>query len=344
MLEKSTVTKQDIKIILADKYGIDKINNVIHLKSGSANCYRIQAAEGEFILKEFQSEYSVNDIEMEPTITEFVRERGIPAARFLPTLTGEYVWEFRGHAFHLQEFVYGVTFANNKAPYWLLQDSARILGRLHQILKDFPPLKEGFGSEWFDRWNVDRSRRQYADLIEVAERLPKSGKKERILADLYYKMEQISKAADIRIKPDKLTCRNSHGDYNILQFICGPSSVKALIDFSAACVLPVVWEIIRSYTYADPECINSQINISNLKSYVLLYLKSGGELTQYDLEMMPHLKHFQLLRSRYGYKEYLILNTENREQLINFGFWRTNICRWLEQHGEFLSQELSKLL
>lgn len=344
MLEKSTITKQDIKIILADKYGIRNVNNVIHLKSGSANCYRIQSAGGEFVLKEFQSECLVDDIEMEPTITKFVRERGIPATRFLPTLTGEYVWEFRGRAFHLQEFVHGVTFTNNKAPYWLLQDSAHILGRLHQILKDFPPLKEGFGSEWFDKWNVDRSKRQYADLIEFVERLTNNGKKERILTDLYYKMEQISKAARIRIKPDKLIRRNSHGDYNILQFICSPSSVKALIDFSAACVLPVVWEIIRAHTYADPECINSQINISNLKSYVLLYLKSGGELNRYDLEMMPHLKHFQLLRSRYGYKEYLILNTENREQLLSFGFWRTNMCRWLEENSEFLSEELSKLL
>ena len=344
MLEKSTVTEKDIKILLADKYRIRQVNNVIHLKSGSANCYRIQTAEGDFILKEFQSEYSVNDVKMEPIVTEFVRERGIPATRSLPTMTGEYVWEFRGRAFHLQEFVQGIIFANNKAPYWLLQDSARILGRLHQILSDFPLLKEGMGPEWFGKWNVDRSRQQYVALIEVAERLPQNGKKERILTDLYYKIEQISKMAHIHVKPDKLTCRNSHGDYNILQFICGPSSVKALIDFSAACVLPVVWEIIRSYTYADPECINSQINISNLKNYVLFYLESGGELTRYDLEMMPHLKHFQLLRSRYGYKEYLVLNTENREQLIDFGFWRTNMCRWLEKHRAVLSRELSKLI
>jgi Ser/Thr protein kinase RdoA (MazF antagonist) len=92
-----------------------KINHIIHLKSGSANCYQIQADEGQFILKEFQSKYSVDDIKMEPVVTEFVRERGIPATRFVPTITGEYIWELRGHAFHLQEFVEGIIFPNNNS-------------------------------------------------------------------------------------------------------------------------------------------------------------------------------------------------------------------------------------
>jgi len=51
MLEKSTVSDQDIEFILAERYGIRRLDDITLLDSGSANCYRIQATEGEFILK-----------------------------------------------------------------------------------------------------------------------------------------------------------------------------------------------------------------------------------------------------------------------------------------------------
>ncbi|MFQ6044097.1 MAG: phosphotransferase, partial [Candidatus Poribacteria bacterium] len=303
---------------------------------------RIQASEGQFLLKEFQSKYSVDDVKIEPKITYFVRTRGIPAANFIRTIAGEYVWQFRNRAFHLQEFVEGTIFPKNAAPDWLLRNSAILLGQIHRVLLNFPLMKEGFGPEWFSRWDVDESKQRYSILIKAAEQLPRGEKREKILADLHYKIENLSKAACVCIAPDRLTRRNSHGDYHILQLICGVSSVRAIIDFSSACRLPVIFEIIRSYTYADPKCANAQIDVSNLKKYVILYLKNG-ELNRYDLEMMPYLYYLQLSRSRYGYREYLIDKSENRESLIEFGFWRTNMCRWLEKHAEYLSRELGKL-
>lgn len=94
-----------------------------------------------------------------------------------------------------------------------------------------------------------------------------------------------------------------------------------------------------------------RICVGNLKNYILLYMKGGGELSCYDLEIMPYLYYLQLARSTYGYEEYLLRGrrgfitdrSENLEALLEFGFWRTEMCRWLEKESRRLSQELAVL-
>jgi len=348
MLEKSVVSERDIRSILTDMYGIDGIDRVTPLTGGSANCFLIQVPGGKFVLKEFQSRYSLVDVEPEPGIAEFVRARGIPTVRFVRTVSGTYVWAFRQRTFHLQEFIEGEIFPSNAAPDWLMQEMAALLGRLHRILLDHPPLKQGFHAGWFSQWDADESRNQYLSLLEEAEQLPTEEPRERILADLRYRIAQLPALARVRIDPARLTRRNSHGDYHVLQLICGPNAVRVVIDFSGACSLPVIWEIIRSYTLSDPCCAQGRIDLSRLRDYVRLYLESGGELTRYDLEMMPHLYHLQLVRSLYGYREFLSRGRRgfipdpaaSRESLLEFGCWRTDMCRWLEERAGDLSQEL----
>jgi len=36
--------------------------------------------------------------------------------------------------------------------------------------------------------------------------------------------------------------------------------------------------------------------------------------------------------------------SESLEELLEFGFWQTEMCRWLEKYAECLLQELSDLL
>ena len=66
----------------------------------------------------------------------------------------------------------------------------------------------------------------------------------------------------------KLTCCNTHGDYNINQIICGENKVNAVIDWTSACRHPVIWEITRSFYYADPGCVNEGLNEVKFRDYV----------------------------------------------------------------------------
>ena len=66
---------------------------------------------------------------------------------------------------------------------------------------------------------------------------------------------------------------------------------------------------------------NAKIDLQDLRNYVKAYCEYFP-LSDKDLNAMPYVYVFQLLRSTYGYKEYLLSDSEDREGLISFAFWR----------------------
>ncbi len=135
-------------------------------------------------------------------------------------------------------------------------------------------------------------------------------------------------------------CAREHGDNTACQLICGEDSIKAVIDFSSVRCIPAVWEIMRSYIQSGGVSRdNSSFDIEDFTLYVKEYMKYAP-LTKRDLEAMPYIYLFQLAQSSYGYKEYLITKTENKEALLDFGFWRTGICRDIYQKASAISAAL----
>lgn len=63
----------------------------------------------------------------------------------------------------------------------------------------------------------------------------------------------------------------------------------------------------------------------------------------YDIKMMPYLYYYHLTRSKFGYREYILSSQNNREELLQFAFWRTTMCRWLDKNVDVLSYELENL-
>lgn len=106
--------------------------------------------------------------------------------------------------------------------------------------------------------------------------------------ELVYRIELLNVLSEISFDLNKFTRRNSHGDYLVSNIICGKNKINAVIDWTNACVHPVCWEVIRSYTYSEPTCKKGKIDIERLKKYVGEYLKVY-KLSEYDLVMMPYL-------------------------------------------------------
>ena len=140
-----------------------------------------------------------------------------------------------------------------------------------------------------------------------------------------------------------ITYTPSHGDYTSCPLICDEDHVKAVIDFASAAKLPAVWEIMRSYIQAGA-CRNGEaLDIGDFAQYVKEYMKYSP-LSKRDLEAMPYVYLFQLSRSAYGYEEYLITKTENRDALLEFAFWRTDICREIYRNADAISGALLQLI
>jgi len=344
MLEPSVLHSEAIAGLVQRHYDLPDVLQVTPIATGSATCRKITTVGGAFILKEFPARYTPGDVRHEPVLNRYLAERGFPVGFFLATREGPFIWVYRDRVFHLQEYVEGNIAAQNQAPPWLLSASGRLLGRLHAILDGFGELRRGFPETWF-ALDVGVHVERYGALIEAAEALPPGQTRDRVVHDLRYKSNLLPGLARMPFVPGDLTYRNSHGDYHVSQLICGEDAIRAVIDFSGACNLPATWEVIRSFTLAAPSCREARIEVAELVDYVKSYVAGGGRLDTVDLAAMPYLYLFHLARSDYGYRQFLHGDApaETRKHLLRFGFWRTQMCRYLESHAPMLSDTLARL-
>ena len=117
-LEESVLNDQVIARILLNDYGLHLLD--VHVISfGTANCFKITCSEGSYFLKEYQSWFTLEDIEREAHIVEFLTVKKYPTALFLKTLEGKFgIWQ-SGHVIGVQEFIEGDTYTN-KLPHTML--------------------------------------------------------------------------------------------------------------------------------------------------------------------------------------------------------------------------------
>jgi len=347
MLEKSVLTNENLKKELRKRYGFKEIEEISKISKASANIFKIKCDNEYYILKEYQSSYKLGDILKEEQITNLLKENGIPTVEMILCVNGDYAWEYNGRIFVLQRFVLGVVIDSYTGSHKAMMESANYLSRINLILQNIKLEKEDNISGWLTPESLLKTEQKYDKIIEECDKHGSDLKFKKIKEDILLKKKLLKEFIGNKKIMDslaKVTHMNSHGDYSVLQFIYEPdkSKIKAILDLSVAVKLPVVWEVIRSYTYIDPKCKDGEINIKNLIDYVKEYMKNI-KLSKTDLSMMPYVYLIQLLKSSFGYSEYVLKNSENKEQLIEFAFWRTKMCKWLECNAEKLSEELKLL-
>lgn len=339
-LEKSLLDLETIQILLLTNYGIQAIKSE-KIPLGSANCYKVYAADGTYFLKEFQSDFPEDSLHREVELVNFLKQHDFPTAAVLPLWNGSRYFRHGGRLVYVQEFLEGRTYTND-LPKFMLPEAAELLGRLHKILRGYDlPLE--MDKEWLDGYSAEKTAAQYDGLLTVLEEHCDDPHYEKIREDLLWKREFAWKNADLRRYYAGITYKPSHGDYTAIQFLCNDGEIKAVVDFSRAAVLPAVWEIMRSYVQSCGACRGgAAFDTEEFCRYVARY-RMFDSLTGPDLAAMPYVYLHQLARSKYGYKEYLVIKTDDREHLLNFAIWRTDICREIDRKKEEISAALQKL-
>ena len=341
-LEKTILTGESLAALLHERYGL-RVLSSHRLKLGSANCYRVWTETGDFFLKEFQSGCSAEDSGQEAALVNLLAGRGIPVARFLAAKDGAPFVSCQGHLICLQQFIEGTAYGYDDFPQSLLPQAAQMLGRLHAAMRDLT-LPVTMGDKFIEDFSPHRLAGQYEALYEQAKALQGDPHQDRLMADLNYKRELAHRCAGYVTHYQGITVSPSHGDYQGCQLICGADHIKAVIDFSSARTLPVVWEVMRSYVQSSPVCrLTAALDLPGLCDYVRQYMRYFP-LTLADLRAMPYVYLFQLARSKYGFPQYLSGESEDREGLLRFAFWRTDICREVERRAGEISDALCTLL
>ncbi|MGN1000462.1 MAG: phosphotransferase [Bacilli bacterium] len=337
MIEETIFNTKSIVEVVKEKYDIT-ITEIKKINRGSANLYSLN--NNTYILKEFQSKYTKEEIDREIKIINHLKQDKLPVPEYIFTINNECSFIYKQKVITLQKFIDGYTMNSNSANYEQMIESARELGKIIKSLETLDiklPINDA--SSWYTPKALNKSIEKHKDLLKKA-----NGKyKKKIIQDLNDKIS-ILKYIMNNFNVDEmknLTLKNTHGDYSVLQFIYKEGKIKAIIDFVSACKMPVAWEVIRSYSYIDKNSKNGKINIGHLVAYVKEFTKYV-ELNEFDIKYMPHLYLMQLLSSTYGYKQYILNNS--KKELLDFAFFRTKLCKYLFKNSNVISKRLEKEL
>lgn len=314
-----------VKEILKNQYDLNVISVEKSKAGAGSDVYFSECAEGKFVLK-IPSSSEMNDPAAEPELCEFLLENNISVCRFIKNNSGKYLSKDKnGRIFHVQKFVNGKMYDWNTAPDWLLDESAEMLGRIHNALKGYRRLSVGIGADFFRFMTAENALKSYENTILTAK---DNGDKD-IEKDLLYRIELMKRFPQYSFDIDRLTCTNTHGDYFISQLICGENHINAVIDWTTACVHPAVWEIMRSYIYAAEECANGEINVKRLVKYFRSYL-SYAKLNMYDIETAAKLFYYQIAVCDY-YGQYYASSEDNRKIYLRQAMFSTKLLKWFEK-------------
>lgn len=339
MLEKSVfINKKETINFIKEKYGIN-VTNIKIINRGSANIYSLNG--DEYILKEFQSKYTKEEIEKEITIINHLKKDGIKVPSYIKTINDTYYSLYKDKVIIIQKFIEGYTLDRNEGNYEQTIECAKVYGMIVESLENLDILLP-LNDLSFSKENLTKGIEKHQKLLELINDKDdeETLKIKRDLEEKINMIKNISKE-NILIDTKKLTIKNTHGDFNILQFIYKNNHINSVIDFVSACRMPVVWELIRSYSYIDKDVKNGIFNLDTFTDYIKEFNKYV-KLNDYDLKYMSYIYLIQLLSSTYGYKEY-INNNENIE-LLEFAHFRTNICKYLFNNAENISNRLLKII
>lgn len=303
-----------------------------------SNTYHITDTNGnEYILKNANVNQA-NHPQDEPPLCAYLLSKGVPVSEFIQNVHGDYIWYDSDAAYHLQKFVQGTNFKMHTAPSWLMREMPKMLGKIHTQLLNYTDLPVGIGENFFKYMTPQTAMNSYKKSYQYA---AENGFK-RLTEDLLYRTALMSRFSTPEIDLSKLTKRNTHGDFFISQLICSKTSIVAVVDWTTACIHPVVWEIIRSFIYGSPACKDGNIIISDLVEYTKIYLDYAS-LNEYDLKMMPYVFYYQISVCDY-YNQYFSSDADNRAIYLDQAVLSTKLMKWFEKHAEDLSAELLNLV
>jgi len=323
-----------IENLVKNMYGLTVSSIEKSVAGAGSDTYFVTCEKGKYVVK-FPCESDMNNPDNEPALCEYLLSKGISVCEFIRNVNGEYIsTDENGRKFHIQKFVDGKMYELNTAPKWLLKESAKYLGQIHTALIDYNTLPEGIGKNFFAFMTPQGALQSYTNTLTIA----KQSADASIEIDLEYRIGLMEKFPDFCIDIDKLTCRSTHGDYFVSQLICGENKINAVIDWTTACVHPVVWEIIRSYVYASPKCINGEIDITEFIDYVAEYL-NYAKLNNNDFLMMAKLFYYQIAVCDY-YNQYYQSTADNRNIYLHQAVFSTKLMRWFEKNEEMLSNTI----
>lgn len=186
----------------------------------------------------------MNHPDVEIRVCETLIAKGIPACKFIPNKQGKMLsTDENGRRFTVQYFYEGTTYAYNEAPCNTQKESAILLAKIHEAMKNIENIPVGIGADFFKYRKPEHMRDSYTVTLQQA-----LDNGDVAIADAIRSNMRIVETVPVyEFNINRFSCGNTHGDYMISQLIWNNSGINGIIDWTCVCQHPYIWEIVRSY-------------------------------------------------------------------------------------------------
>ena len=299
--------------------------------------YFVTATGRKYVVK-YPSDNEMNHPDVEIRVCQALLAKGIPACRFVPNQLGKLIsTDENGRRFTVQHYYEGITYGYHEAPVDLQPQSASLLAKIHEAMKDLEEIPVGIGADFFACRKPEVMKDTYEATLQQALEKNDTEIAQRIRSN----MRIIDTMPDYHFDIRKFRCGNTHGDYMISQMIWQDGKINGIIDWTCACKHPYIWEIVRSYVFMAPETRQGEINIQALIAYIAIYLESGT-LNSYDIENAGRLFFYFLAVCNF-YDQYYSSISKNKDIYLQQADMASRLLVWFETHMEELDEKLREL-
>jgi len=314
---------------ITDNYDVEVKDIKLFTSHFGTEIFIVQTNKGKYFVKTVLNKWANSEaMENEGHITEYVHNNGISVARLSKTKNGMYHAKAEDITFHVQEYIEGEVLQVNTAPAWFMEKSAITIGEIHSILKSYGEISRK--NDFLDKSVINHLKNRYTKKLKEA----KKHKNSQLIFAFEERIRHFDRVLAFDIDASKLTYSNAHSDFNIRNNIVTADKKFTVIDWTTACRMPVCFEVIRSYVFAEPACRCGKINSGGFIRYLNNYLKYFS-LNDYDIQMMPYIFYFQQMIWNYTPPFDDVVETYMPMcKLIQ------NFTKWLYDNVEKLSEEL----
>lgn len=328
---------EQLRMRLYKLYGIE-IDTMEPSENGAGSLtYFVTAQDKKYVVK-YPSDNEMNHPDVEITVCETLLKQGIPACRFIPNKQGKILSsDETGRRFTVQAFYEGTTYAYNEAPGGLQKESAGMLAKIHNAMKNLKGIPVGIGADFFKYRKPEYMKGAYNATLQQAIENGDSDIAQAIRTNMRIVETMPSFEFDIT----RFSCGNTHGDYMISQLIWKDEKINGVIDWTCACIHPYIWEIVRSYLFMAPEVRQGEIDIESLIGYINSYLEIGS-LNAYDIENAGKSFYYFLAVCNF-YGQYYDSLSKNRTVYLEQANMASKLLVWFEKHLDELNARLCEL-
>lgn len=315
---KEATNSTSVEAELISNYNLGTVTSIEGINHDTRNfSYRIKTSTGDYFLREHYHGTSLNIVQSEAGLINFLGANGIPVPKIIENNHGELVFNVKNRFGFVCEYVAGDFYPGKQ--YELnnsqLISSAETLAGYHLFIQGYnqiqwiPAKTTNFTVEnFFSRqkakeiWNIALSMiasRNGMDIID-----------NQLALTAREKLAQIESIDDFGLNDGikQLPALLAHGDYVPQNLIFLENKTVAIVDWEMARLQPRVWELVRAmcaFCRKDPtEIFNTPIDISRAKLFIETYekinsLTQAEKMVMFDLAYIGSLYPIFILKSRY---------------------------------------------